>query len=248
MTDKKTTKSVKNQTLHRKQGFTLAEVLVVITIIGIIASSTIPSLIMNVQNQQWRAAYKKNYNILSEATKQITEDNGGTMVNAFESVPFDGWNNQDKAPAKYSEYMHIIKQCRVWENVGFCVPPFWSYLNGNPAVGTGITLTDMLNIGGGSAGAVLNDGTSLAFSYLSADCNWTSSLHNGICGYVMVDVNGFKNPNTWGKDIYGLYIQKDGTIKPFALPTDEAVNTTCIEGDTTAGNLGLKCSYQYLTQ
>lgn len=229
-------------------GFTLAEVLIVITIIGVIASLTIPDLIQNTQTQQWKAAYKKNFAMLSQATLQIKEDNGGSMVNAFEAIPFDGWSDFDKLPATYEKYMHVIKTCRKWSTVGQCVPSFWSYLNGNPAVGTGITQTDFLNITGGFAGALLNDGTSLGFSYLSGACTSTSWITNNICGYIMIDINGFKNPNVWGKDIYGVYILKNGNLKPFGISTDEARNTTCIQGNTNATNLGLKCSFDYLTQ
>lgn len=251
MTGKKTTKSVKNQTLSKKQGFTLAEVLIVITIVGIIASNTIPGMVLSVQKQQFTTAYKKTYALIGEATYQIKEDNGGSMVNAFEAVPFDGWSDFDKVPDTYVKYMKVTKTCKKWSTVGQCLPAYWSYLNGNPGVGTGITQTDMLNMGGGFAGVILNDGTGIGFSYQSSACTATSWVTGNICVEAMMDINGFKGPNVWGKDIYGFYIFKDGTIKPFGLSTDEVAgshNTTCIEGDTGSDNLGLKCSFQYLTE
>jgi len=186
--------------------------------------------------------------MLGQATLQIKEDNGGSMVNAFEAVPDDGWSSVDKVPDTYAKYMIFIKKCRKWSTVGYCFPSSWTFLNGNPAVGTGITQTDLLSISGGFAGATLSDGTSLAFTYVSSACTFTSWVFNGICSHVMIDVNGFKGPNVWGKDIYGLYILRDGNLKPFGLSNDEARNTTCIYGDTGATNLGVKCSFDFLLQ
>lgn len=45
-----------------KKGFTLAEVLIVLMVIGAIATMTIPSLMRGVTETQWKTSYKKAYN------------------------------------------------------------------------------------------------------------------------------------------------------------------------------------------
>ena len=45
--------------MNKKSGFTLAEVLVTLMIIGVIAAMTIPSLMQSTAQQEYRAAYKK---------------------------------------------------------------------------------------------------------------------------------------------------------------------------------------------
>lgn len=45
-----------------KKGFTLAEVLIVLMVIGAIATMTIPSLMKGVTETQWKTSYKKAYN------------------------------------------------------------------------------------------------------------------------------------------------------------------------------------------
>ena len=51
-----------------KKGFTLAEVLIVLMVIGAIATMTIPSLMKGVTETQWKTAYKKAYNAVINLT------------------------------------------------------------------------------------------------------------------------------------------------------------------------------------
>ena len=50
-----------------KKGFTLAEVLITLAIIGIVAALTIPSVISNAQQQEFKTGLKKAVSVLNEA-------------------------------------------------------------------------------------------------------------------------------------------------------------------------------------
>ena len=50
-----------------KKGFTLAEVLITLAIIGIVAALTIPSVISNYQQQEFKTGLKKAVSVLNEA-------------------------------------------------------------------------------------------------------------------------------------------------------------------------------------
>ncbi len=72
-----------------KKGFTLAEVLITLAIIGVVAALTIPSVIVRTQQQEFKTAAKKAYSVLSQAV-QLTEvkdgytfANGGLFVQAL---------------------------------------------------------------------------------------------------------------------------------------------------------------------
>lgn len=52
---------------NKKSGFTLAEVLVTLMIIGVIAAMTIPSLMQSTAQQEFRAAYKKAVSMINQA-------------------------------------------------------------------------------------------------------------------------------------------------------------------------------------
>ena len=56
--------------LNKKMGaFTLAEVLITLGIIGVVAAMTIPNLIANTRSQQYRSKYKKVVSTLSQAAR-----------------------------------------------------------------------------------------------------------------------------------------------------------------------------------
>ena len=53
--------------MNKKSGFTLAEVLVTLMIIGVIAAMTIPSLMQNTAQQEYKAGFKKAVSMLNQA-------------------------------------------------------------------------------------------------------------------------------------------------------------------------------------
>lgn len=53
----------------KKNGFTLAEVLITLAIIGVVATLTLPSLMSNTQEQQAVTAFKKSMNTLNEVAQ-----------------------------------------------------------------------------------------------------------------------------------------------------------------------------------
>ncbi len=60
--------------------FTLAEVIIVVGVIGIVAQMTIPTLVKNVQRQQYIVSVKKAYNTLSSAYALAIQDNSSPIT------------------------------------------------------------------------------------------------------------------------------------------------------------------------
>lgn len=60
----------------RKFGFTLAEVLITLGIIGVVAAMTLPALVQNYQKQAAATKVKKFYNIINNALRMSTVDHG----------------------------------------------------------------------------------------------------------------------------------------------------------------------------
>ena len=69
----------------KKLGFTLAEVLITLVIIGVIAAMTVPTLMQNTNAQEYRTAFKKSISALNQAlTLNYALD--GVGANGFSSA------------------------------------------------------------------------------------------------------------------------------------------------------------------
>ncbi|MDD3149275.1 MAG: prepilin-type N-terminal cleavage/methylation domain-containing protein [Candidatus Gastranaerophilales bacterium] len=223
----------------RKLGFTLAETLIVIAIIGIIASIVTPMLFGTTSDAELKAAWKKQYSDLAQATMMIVADNSGSLAGAF---PGNAAGTEDLKNA-YMEKLSIIKNCSgtstyggtgsgvsaegCWHSAGN-----WYYLNGT----TRINLT--------YPGVILNNGGLLRFLIDKSDCTYSAGNYTR-CGYFIIDINGFKKPNTWGKDIFGASITSNALI-PYGARNYNNISTTCIEDSTATDNNGYGCAAKYL--
>ncbi|MFA6989038.1 MAG: type II secretion system protein [Candidatus Gastranaerophilaceae bacterium] len=219
-------------------GFSLAEVLITLAIIGIIAAMTIPGLIANTNDQELKTAWKKAYSDISQATLLIMADNGGTMTNLCST--FDNNCFRDL----YSNYLNYTKICDVNATYGTC----FHSLNGSWQFDTVKLLNGTSNIqvnayyplsASGDSGARLNNGQLLLFDYRSSTCTDTTHVegYTNACGWITVDVNGFKGPNTVGKDIFTVDILITKTT-----PTGTGnLSNTCIPSSTGQG-----CGAKYL--
>ena len=77
--------------MKKKSGFTLAEVLTTLMVIGVVAAMTIPTLMNSTDDQQNKVAYKKAMSVLSQGIQMLT---------AQENECYDEISTQtQKAPA-----------------------------------------------------------------------------------------------------------------------------------------------------
>ncbi|MFH0701951.1 MAG: type II secretion system protein [bacterium] len=186
------TKLSKETNFFRK-GFTLAEVLMTLTILGIIAAVSMVVLLPKIQDAENKTAFVSTYSVIDQATSQIRADNGGSLKSVFTS------NNILRD--KFKEYLNTVKSCTQGQSLGNC----WhnndgssKYLNGNP----------ITSYNTASSGIVLNNGVLVYLTNSNPNCTSTT-----YCGLISVDVNGWKGPNTMGKDIYYIWIYENN-IKP----------------------------------
>ena len=68
--------------MRLKKGFTLAEILIVLMVIGVIATMTVPSMMKGVQEAQYKTAVKKAYNTLSNMTAKFAVEGKMPVYNA----------------------------------------------------------------------------------------------------------------------------------------------------------------------
>jgi len=190
---------MKKQSKYRL-GFTLAEIVIAVAIIGSISALTIQTYLVNSNSQkaQYVAALKKVYAELSFATQQIKANNSGTIERSWDD---SGGIGDDNLRNLYSRYLKITQLCDMNAPSENCWPTDYFQFDGS---------ANNFNLDSHSK-AVLNDGTLLAFGNGQAACGG-GDVAGGSCAQLMIDVNGFKPPNRFGKDIFLFYISKNGLV------------------------------------
>ena len=154
----------------KKNGFTLAEVLITLAIIGVVATLTLPALMSNTAEQQAMTAYKKILNSLNEAAQM------NAAIDGFDySVPLG--NHGDTIIEGYQTLWALFTE-RLQVSLKASSP----YGDG------GTRGTEGDNQCGEGSVIVLRDGTALCISDDDSDDNY--NYWN-----IYVDTNGPKGPN-----------------------------------------------------
>jgi len=212
--------------------FTLAEILITLGIIGVVAAITIPALINNIQDTQYKTAFKKEYSILSQTILNIGNDNAGSLKELSSS------NNT--FASLFANQMNVTKSCQ--DGDSSC----WT-CNGTRKDDYFLSGSSVTNTSGmgwwykSRPVIVLADGTFLNMGFASSNCIGNDSglvapYQGTICGGIFIDINGCKNPNTWGKDLFYLEAQEN---KIFALgpSNNNSSNLACNRTSVLSGLL-----------
>lgn len=209
----------------KKSAFTLAEVLITLGIIGVVAAMTLPTLIQKQQEKQIVTGLKKFHSLMSQAYLRAVEEHG-----PIESWEIEGSSDGHYDDAVYAQsaskyvdiftpYLKVIKRCKANETDCF-QNVVYKYLNGGMYSNNAVV--KMLDT------VTLTDGMTFYMEAFSKDCSSIQGdgkhLQN-ICGSIFVDVNGDKNPNVMGRDLFSFYITKYGII-PRGTAFHTNANTT----------------------
>lgn len=190
---------------RKSLAFTLAEVLIVVGIIGIIAEITIPTLVSNIQDQKTIGMLKKEFSVFSQAYSMAVQDNGTpdnwNLVAAGSST---GAENMLKVLAPYFK---VTKFCGT--TTQGCFPYVWyKTINAQPQERYG-------DVGSAWAGAQLVDGTDIHVLIRSVNCTYTagsSQASSNVCADIGVDINGDNSPNAFGQDYFRFSLTKYGLV------------------------------------
>ena len=194
----------------KKFGFTLAEVLITITILGLIAALTIPALMSNMDRASWSSGLSTSFSILSRGFPQMMAEESADTLDATSL-----WND-----LVGSENDLTTSSIDLRNELG-------KYFN--------ITATsnkfpyDVLNFDkrtkydgiGDTVRFELSNGSSMNIIFRkipNEDCSTIVAAGGTLCekmADVYVDVNGSKKPNAIGRDIYLFYVGNDGKVFPY---------------------------------
>ena len=197
----------------RKVAFTLAEVLITLGIIGVVAALTLPSLVQKYKEQATVTRLKKVYTILDQAFTQMTDDEG--TIDTWDA----GAPRKQKIEELIPKYLKITQKCDINTTFKKCgLTTYKNRFNYAPDYPRGFT-------GKENANYYLADGI-IIYTAISDDSNLYNQCKMGknftnsgahqsyanTCGSIWVDINGVKEPNTMDLDLFLFYIVTDGII------------------------------------
>lgn len=219
-----------------KRAFTLAEVLITLGIIGVVAAMTLPTLITKYREQVTMHQLEKAYNTMSRGYEMA--------VNGEEGTP-DTWGLTGEKLQDPTIILTIlsryIKQLKICNKAAGCWPNV-RYIQKNGTLGVNI------NTSSSYGKAIINDGMLMyVWSDHMANCEGnrgTTQEFQSVCATLTVDVNGYKLPNRFGEDTFSFVMTKYG-IYPQGSQADllASMTASCKDaGDNTSATNGLGCT------
>lgn len=182
-----------------EKAFTLAEALITLAILGVIAALTIPGLIMSMQKSEHVSGMKKAYATLAQAINKMNVANDCANYIKF-------WDNDNTFWQEFTKQLNTMKICNNNESGCF-------------------TKVEIKKLNGGSEGVI--DGKNYTVRTTDGYCyQYTPGLVQAsvygieekdaekVLGTFLVDVNGDGNPNTLGRDLYFFVYVEDKGIVP----------------------------------
>lgn len=163
-----------------KFGFTLAEVLITLGIIGVVAAITIPNLIANQQKKAIVSQLMEAQSILNQAVKSYAADTDEEGSSEFDTT----LSPQEFAEKYFKPYLKVARVCTRMEDGCWKTGNFYGYYD--------LAGHKMTNV---PYSIVLNNGMILGFSKIDG----TSLIS------LFVDVNGQSKRNVLGKDVFSFY-------------------------------------------
>ena len=213
----------------RPSGFTLAEVLITLVIIGVIAAITVPTMMNNKRNEELRAGLLKAQSTLAGALEMYYAKNGVRLL------PQDCYT-RGSLKDKLMPYISTIKDCDLYN----CITKQANnnresdvYRNFNNTAGARTTYFD-------DGQFIMNDGMMV----LIENPEGSDSI------FISVDVNGYKKkPNKSGHDLFMFQLNNKGHFKPMGVQGTyyySETNNYCSPTSTGTSN-GFGCTAKALS-
>ncbi len=204
--------------------FTLAEVLITLGVIGVIAAITMPTLIGNHREKVTVTRLTHTYSLLSQAIERMIEDQGETI----QYWGSDAATRRAKFEELLPKYVEIIKKCEKMEKgcisptnytPGVIGAPAGVWITGRTTLANSYLLKNGVGIKVNKGGTCQQDTTlqkkgcsefNLNCNPNEATLNYGTYQHN--CIGLFVDINGPAGPNKTDIDYFEFSIVQNGIV------------------------------------
>ena len=198
-------KPIKCDSKRKKAAFTLAEVLITLAIIGIVAALTIPTLIQNYQTKAWNTASQVFQRKLGEALRVMNVQ--GTLA---------GYTTTEAFVDELSKHIKITRICEN-DDITTCFSDTVTW--GDEEVDMSKvkkaknfgqndwdTNTVAVQFANGVNGIIAYNPSCTQNQFSNDEITINENGIGTTCLAILYDVDGFKNPNTQQKDLRGLNV------------------------------------------
>lgn len=198
----------------RKGAFTLAEVLITLGIIGVVAALTLPSLIQKYQDQVLENQLKKTYSTISQGIQKAMADDG--VSNFYDTELFQACKSPEQksnaCAQMVKKYFNVVAVKTDRREYYVDVVQFHDdYVNdklvfhGRDKSKRSFHPEWVLGRSDYSDRFMLSDGSEFTFGA------WVDQYgKNG--AHIDIDTNGERGPNTEGFDTFGLGVGENGRV------------------------------------
>ena len=190
--------------------FTLAEVLITLGIIGVVAALTIPTLVSNYKQRAWDTAANVFERKLEESLK---------AMNTQQTLA--GYRNTADFVSELSKHFKITRVCKN-DDLLTCFEDkvMWGAGDADPEEVDMAEIKTASNFGQEDwdteiIGVQFANGTTGLVAY-NPDCKqnpYSNQITGTSCLALLYDTDGFKTPNTSGKDLRGINVNSLGGEK-----------------------------------
>lgn len=201
--------------LKKVIAFTLAEFIIVVGVLGVVAEMTVPVLINNSQKRYYVTSLKKAYSEIGQIFTTYIADEGVSDLSQTKLFTIDEDHSLSGSAARagvmddiLKKYFKVTKTCHKGDSSCSIAG---TYLMWSPPENTEFppALYNFCSADGMCFGAELES------SYWCKPNDIVPSSMKGICGEIYVDVNGAKPPNKMGRDFFPYFvIGPDGSLHP----------------------------------
>ena len=191
---------------RKRAAFTLAEVLITLGVIGIVAAMTMPVLIGNYQKKVWVNQLKKTISSLEQGFQMMMAEAGVDKLTDIPewglSVGHDDWTSDYPDAIEFKKYFDRYFKVTYINKLYTVVRPN-NTISRNSKV-------DLL---------IFSDGSMIYEMHIdpinTRNCQDVYADGGHMCvvvAQVPIDVNGLKGPNKWGRDVHMFYLSEYGKL------------------------------------
>ncbi len=214
--------------MNKKTAFTLAEVLITIGIIGIVAAMTLPAIIHKKQSVELETGFKKGYSVLQQVIARMTADEG-------QIINYDNYPDR-KFYDIFKKYLSLYVDCGFDGCVSADITPedggmnlVSKYKTYNKSRYTTLEMFD-------EGQAITTDG--MLFLVQNSSARESKIM-------ISIDINGMnKGPNIMGHDLFTFQIQHNGKLLPMGTPGTTALFSMPCDKTSNSQFNGAGCAYR----